>query len=91
MRRGAARAPQVGFASWNRKPNIMYIHQGLAKGVQMNGFDPNRPRVGCVIDFKSDAGREKLRKDTLPSFWSGARLTPLPIGRTPRSAGRLIY
>ena len=49
----------------NRKPNIMYIHRGLAKGVCENGFDPNRPRPGCVIRFQSPEGLAKLKKDAL--------------------------
>ena len=47
----------------NRKPNITYIHNGLAKGVCENGFDPNRPRPGCAIRFTSAEGLAKLKKD----------------------------
>ena len=42
----------------------MYIHNGLAKGVCLNGFDPHRPRVGCVIELTSVEGREQLKKAT---------------------------
>ena len=82
----------------NRKPNIMYIHKGLAKGVCENGFDPNRPRVGCVIDFQSPEGLAKLKKDArallfLPLVGRAPdqreeQQRALP-GRFPRLAGRL--
>ena len=60
------RESEVGFTSFNRKPNIMYIHDSLTKSVATNGYDALRPRVGVAIHFESEAGRARLREDTSP-------------------------
>ena len=56
-------------------PNIQYLHHGLLKGFQKDGFFASRPQAGICVKYTSEAGKKSLLAHNY-RFTKGCKLLP---------------